>query len=109
MSNLDDALLDAAEKGDASLVIALIMRGANKNAKGFRGRAALHLAASNGHVDVVTKLCELGCDKNARDNCLYTALHWAAINGHVDVVGQVFGAKNFLANHEAVIADVFSR
>jgi ankyrin repeat protein len=84
---LDNALLEAAEKGDLPEVKRLLAGGADKDARRkFDGWTPLHLAAWKNHVDVVRCLLEAGADKNAKNDQGDTPIHWAVDLGHVDAV-----------------------
>ena len=63
----ETALMTAARAGSADAVKALLVHGANVNAKEpTRGQTALMWAASQQHPDVVRLLVEAGADVNAR-------------------------------------------
>ncbi len=82
----NDALIQAAGKGQAQEVVSLLRDGANVNAKDRFGMMPLHHAARCGRVEVVKVLIAEGADVNARagDGC--TALHFAATAAHKDIV-----------------------
>jgi len=96
----DEDVLDAAERGDAAAVQALLDRGADANTKG-----ALILASQNGHRAVVEQVLAKGADVNARASSDgTTALMMAAFQSHCEVVQDLIakGAEvNARANNGA--------
>ena len=105
-------LLNAASRGDATSVQALLAKGADVNAKGLSGDTALIAASRNGHLDVVQVLLKQRADINAQVGFSYnwqvpmidqrpvidahgsgdTALMAASEKGYLDVV-QVLLSK----------------
>jgi ankyrin repeat protein len=84
---LDEQLYEAARKGDAAEVGALLDKGADVNAKFRYGATALFKAAERGNTDVVKLLIERGADVNVKDTFYgATALSWALQKGHTAVV-----------------------
>ena len=84
---LDDQLWEAARKGDAAAVQALLDKGADVNAKFRYGTTALFKAAERGHTEVVKLLLARGADVTVKDTFYgATAMTWALENKHVDVV-----------------------
>lgn len=79
-----DALMAAAEKGDATRVRDLLNRGANPNVV-VRGWSPLHAAAGEGHVEAVRILLAKGADVNTTSGNGVTPLHSAAYLGHEEV------------------------
>lgn len=85
--SLNEQMWEAARKGDAAAVTALLDRGADVNAKFRYGATALFKAAERGNVDVVKVLLARGADVKVRDTFYgATALTWALDNKHVEVV-----------------------
>ncbi|MDH4064176.1 MAG: ankyrin repeat domain-containing protein [Acidobacteriota bacterium] len=83
----DVAVADAAERGDAAAVVALLKQGADVNTAQGDGMTALHWAAMNGDASLTTLL--LGAGANARAATRinrYTPLMLAARQGHGAVV-----------------------
>ncbi|KAL0910965.1 hypothetical protein M5K25_019064 [Dendrobium thyrsiflorum] len=95
VSDLVEALLEAARYDDLDDVVSLYSLGVSLNAKDSQGRTALHMAAANGHVDIVEYLIRNGVDVNASNNEKNTPLHWACLNGKKEVVKALIlaGAK----------------
>lgn len=84
---LNDQLYEAARKGDAAEVKALLDKGADVNAKFRYGATALFKAAERGNTEVVKLLIERGADVNVKDTFYSaTALSWALQKGHTAIV-----------------------
>ena len=82
-------LINAAGRGDAAAVQALLAKGADVNAmrSGSNDATPLIMASLNGHLDVVQALIAKGADVNAKRNSNgATALMLASQFGHLDVV-----------------------
>jgi hypothetical protein len=89
--DLNDQLFEAARKGDATAVTALLDKGADVNAKFRYGQTALFKAAERGHANVVKVLLDRGADPTIKDTFYSaTARTWAIDNGHVEVVRLLF-------------------
>lgn len=88
-------LLAAAKNGDAKKVRSAIQRGADPNALGPDGWAALHVAAIRGHDKAVKALLESKADPNLIDKNYDTPLRNAAYTGKVAVMRDLIkaGAK----------------
>ncbi len=87
---LNDQLFEAARKGDAAAVTALLDKGADVNAKFRYGMTALFKAAERGNTEVVKVLLARGVDVNVKDTFYSaTALTWAISNDHLDIVGAL--------------------
>ncbi len=86
LTDRDRALLDAARRGDAPRVEALVRDGADVNAATASGLTPLIEAAARGRTDVARRLIEAGADPDARHRELGTALDAAQRNGHRDIV-----------------------
>jgi ankyrin repeat protein len=72
----------AAKNGNAPLVEALILAGADVNKSNKYGFTPLY----SGHVDVVKLLLENGADVNHISEYGATPLHTASMNGHVEAI-----------------------
>lgn len=84
---LNEQLWEAARKGDAAAVTALLDRGADVNAKFRYGTTALFKASERGNAEVVSVLLARGADVNVKDTFYgATALTWAIQNDHLDIV-----------------------
>ena len=85
--DLEKQLWQAARKGDAKTVKALLEKGVDVNAKFNCGVTALFHAAFRGHVAVVKALLEHGAEVNVRDTCYDSIpLGWAAWRAPAEVV-----------------------
>jgi len=84
----DDALLQAARKGDLAGVKKSLDDGADVNGKSSYGASALSFAAEKGKVDIVKLLLDRGANVNVQDQ-FYKArpITWAVRNGHAEIVG----------------------
>jgi outer membrane protein assembly factor BamB len=86
-SAADNALLDAAQRGDLGAVTKMLQQGANVNAKNRYNSTPLILAALGGHGDVVKLLVDRGADLKARETFYQVDAAGAAMmNSHVDVI-----------------------
>ena len=75
---LNDQLWEAARKGDAAAVTALLDKGADVNAKFRYGTTALFKAAERGNTEVVNVLLARGADVHVKDTFYgATAMTWA--------------------------------
>jgi ankyrin repeat protein len=84
---LNDQLWEAARKGDAAAVTALLDKGADVNAKFRYGTTALFKAAERGNTDVVKVLLAHGADVTVKDTFYgATAMSWALDNDHDEIV-----------------------
>jgi len=80
----------AAEKGDESIVMALLLHpNIEVNSKTNTGKTPLLLASENGHGKVVNELLKSGADVNIVDNWESSALIWSAANSHSDIVSEL--------------------
>lgn len=88
--SLNDQMWEAARKGDAAAVTALLDKGADVNAKFRYGATALFKAAERGNVEVVKVLLARGADVKVRDTFYgSTAMTWALDNKHTEVVRAI--------------------
>src|SRR5437899_3853647 len=86
LTDRDRALREAARRGDAARVEALVREGANVNAATASGLTPLIEAAAGGRTGVARVLIEAGADPDARHRELGTALDAAQRNGHREIV-----------------------
>jgi ankyrin repeat protein len=96
LSELEEALLQACEKGDLSSVKALLDKGVNVNARDKDGRRPLIEASYWQHADIVKLLIERAADVNAKKVDGATALDFA-INFHNKEIEEMLrkaGAKS---------------
>ena len=85
--SLNEALWEAARKGEVETAKKLIAQGAEINAKTRHGATALFYAADRGNVEMIKTLLEHGADINLKDTFYSaTAISWAAYNDRVDAV-----------------------
>jgi ankyrin repeat protein len=91
----DQELVNAAERGDANAVTALLDQGVNVNAITEYGGGALHAAAQYGRAAIVEILLNRGADINllTLENG-WTALHFAAQKGYVSIVKLLLAHKS---------------
>lgn len=91
--DLEKQLWQAARKGDAETVKALLEKGVDVNAKFNCGVTALFHAAGRGHVAVVKALLEHGAEVNLKDTCYGdTPLAGAAWRAPAEVVKMLLDA-----------------
>lgn len=84
---LNEQLWEAARKGDATEVAALLDKGADVNAKFRYGTTALFKASERGNTEVVKLLLSRGADTKVKDTFYgATAMTWALDNDHIEVV-----------------------
>jgi ankyrin repeat protein len=87
---LNEQLYEAARKGDAAEVKALLDKGADVDAKFRYGATALFKAAERGHTEVVKLLIERGANVNVKDTFYgATAMSWALQKGHTGVIRAI--------------------
>ncbi len=105
---LNDQLFEAARKGDAAAVTALLDKGADVNAKFRYGQTALFKACERGHANVVKVLLDRGADPSIKDTFYgATARTWAIDNDHVEVL-RVLIEKDPSGVDDVLIAGVRS-
>ena len=91
--SLDSPVADAAMRGDAGAVAALLADGADVNAAQGDGMTALHWSARNGDAVLARTLIDAGANVHAGTRIgHYTALHMAGEVGAGDVVEVLLGA-----------------
>jgi hypothetical protein len=99
-------LIDAATRGDATLVRTLVEGGTRVNARGPGGKTALMAASSFGHFATVQVLLEKGADVDAKTIDCETAMLFASQNGHQEIVRALRnGGARFACNIEAACKD----
>jgi ankyrin repeat protein len=85
-------LLEAAEEGAASAVIAAIADGADVNERGADGTTAIMFAAYYGDLDLVNALIEAGADVTLANQFGTSAITEAAIVGHTGILRALLAA-----------------
>ncbi len=84
--DINQALLEAAKKGDTATVKALLAEGASVDARDREGCTALMKAVFSGNNDTVRALLEAGADVNAKHKWGGTALVSAQVMGQTALV-----------------------
>jgi ankyrin repeat protein len=84
--NRDQALIEAAGRGDPAAVERLIREGARVSARDNRGRTALLLATHGNHVAVARALIAAGADVNAKDDMQDSAFLYAGAEGRIEIL-----------------------
>lgn len=79
------ALMRAADEGDAARVRSLLASGAEVNVAAEGGETALMRASAKGHLDVVEVLLDAGGDVHAKSENGFTPLFMAVFFGHAEV------------------------
>ena len=74
---LNRRLMAAAEKGNTDVVKDLLDKGAQVDARTYRGYTPLRHAAFNGYTDTARLLLDRGAQVDAMDNDDNTPLHYA--------------------------------
>lgn len=97
-TEVETSLLQAAVRGEARQVAALIQAGGKVDAVHVSGKTALHWAGQYGHLAVVQVLLSMGANANAPDGSGTTALMEAANAGHTAIVQALLKA-GANANH----------
>jgi ankyrin repeat protein len=88
----DQALIAAAERGDAAAVQRLLREGANVNARDARGRTALLAATHRNRVEAARVLIAGGADVNAKDTIEDTPFLYASAEGRNDILKMTLAA-----------------
>lgn len=88
-----DELFNAARRGDAAAVKALLDHGVDVNTKFRYGATALSYASDKGHLEVVKLLLERKADVNVKDTFYgATPIIWAAQKGYAKIVEALLDA-----------------
>ena len=108
-AGVDTRVIDAARRGDAAGVRALIQKKAPATAADPDGTTALHVAVQNDQIEIVQALLKAGAQANAATRYGVTPLALAATNGSPAVVAALIeaGANPNAANPdgETVLMD----
>lgn len=89
VEQLNKQLLEASEKGDSRVVMALLDSGADVNVMNEYGAHAIHVAAQGQHDEVIKILMSKNVDYNATTEDGLTALHFAARQGYLETVNTL--------------------
>jgi ankyrin repeat protein len=92
VSAAENALLDAAERGDRAAVTRLLAKGANPNTPGPDGTTAIMWAAANDDLDLVRALIKAGANVTLTNQFGTSALTEAAIIGAAPIIDQLLKA-----------------
>lgn len=88
----DQALIDAAGRGDLAEVQRLLKAGASVRAQDGQGRTALVAATYGGHTPVARVLIAAGADVNTKDQLQNSAFLLAGARGHTEIVRMTLAA-----------------
>jgi ankyrin repeat protein len=92
LADLGEDLLAAVRKGDTERVKALLVEGADANAKSPYGATGLFFAADRGNTEIIKVLLDHGADVNVKDTFYgATALSWATQKERWDVIKLLLG------------------
>ena len=93
------ALVDAAEKGDADALRALVSAGAGVDHADDEGCTALYAATHNGRADAIRALLDSGATVDCVNNEGRTPLFMAARNNYPDIVYTLVRKAGAKVNH----------
>jgi ankyrin repeat protein len=85
-------LMDAAARGDAATVRALIAKKADVNAVHVDGTTAVHVAVNADRLDIADMLLRAGAKAAAADRYGVTPLYLASVNGNADMIRRLLDA-----------------
>jgi uncharacterized protein len=91
----DAKLIEAASRGDAPAVRALLRAGASTAARDAEGRTALVAATYANAVDAARALIEAGADVNAQDKLKNSAYLLAGARGHLEILKLTLPKADF--------------
>jgi ankyrin repeat protein len=86
-------LVDAADKGNMSVIQSLLVAGDNIDGRAEFGVTALMRAVHNNHADIVALLLKKGADVEAVDLGGATSLHVGARKSNAKIVSMLLGNK----------------
>jgi len=92
-----NALYQAAERGDRDSITHLANLGYPIDIADRNGQTALHKAAQTGCTTAITTLAELGCPIYAKDKYGETTLHQTSRRGHAEAI-RVLGEHGYTIN-----------
>ena len=94
----DSAFREAARRGDVAEVTRLLAKGANVDARDFRGQTSLLIAVGFRHIEVARILLKNGANVHAKDHEGTSALQLGIGNSGADseivALLQSYGAKD---------------
>ena len=90
---MNQALIDAAERGDTPAVLRLIADGADINARDARGRTPLLAATHANRVETAGALITAGADIDIRDNQKDNPFLYAGAEGLLDILRLLIVAE----------------
>ena len=96
LTDYNQQLFVAAEKGETNIVKWLIAANANVNTKNEKGETPLFAAAKNGRTDIVKCLIEANADVDAENTYGETPLFEAVRNGKPDIVELLLNAGAYV-------------
>src|SRR5258706_1876828 len=103
-----DDFWQAARKGDAKTVEAMLAAGMDVNTKFRYGATALSYACDRGHVEVVKVLLAHGADVNVKDTFYgATPMSWAAQKGLTEIVKMLL-EKGATGRDNVLMTSVFN-
>ncbi|HLF11826.1 MAG TPA: ankyrin repeat domain-containing protein [Gammaproteobacteria bacterium] len=88
----DGGLIQAAERGDSTAVVALLEDGVDVDAPSVDGTTALHWAVRADSLETAEALIEAGATPTATDRYGITPLYLAAVNGNAAMIGKLLDA-----------------
>ncbi len=98
VKELNDLLLESAEKGNLMEVRTLLDKGAEVNAKNEMKCTGLHFAAERGDTEMAILLIKRGADVNVNDILKHSPLHYAVSGFHL-------GTADLLMKNGAAVDD----
>lgn len=84
--NLSGQFLQAAERGDATVLAACLRDGADVNTCTRQNRSAITLASLNRHYDCVARLIDAGADIDRQDNTCLNPFLIACLNNDLTLL-----------------------
>ena len=89
----DEALIQAAARGNVTGIKRLLDAGTPVNGRDARGRNAVLAATQGGHTEAAQLLISRGADLNAQDETRDSAFLLAGARGHTDIVRTALAAN----------------
>lgn len=83
---MEEALFQAAERGDADTLCDLVQNGANINAQDPHGKTALMIATYHNDIETARVLIELGADVNIQDGIKNSPFLYAGAEGYLEIL-----------------------